>query len=393
MRIITKTVWTLSVISLFTDMASEMLYPVMPVYLKSIGFSVWMIGILEGLAEAITGLSKSYFGKWSDVTGRRVPFVRVGYALSSISKPMMAVFTYPLWIVLSRSVDRLGKGIRSAARDAMLSDEATVQTKGSIFGFHRSMDTLGAAIGPVIALVYLHYYPANYIHLFYLAFIPGFLSIVTGFWLKESAGTSGTQKKTVSFGVFIPYWRSAPAQYKKVTLGLWMFTLINSSDLFLLLMVKEAGFGDAYVIGAYIFYNLIYALFAWPAGRIADRIGLKTTLITGIFLFALVYFGMALFSELYLIFLLFFIYGLYAAASEGISKAWISNLCRKEDTATAMGTFFGIQSIFALPASAITGLVWYHSGAAAAFIATASAAVLVAVYFIRLPGENGLKDS
>src|SRR6476646_7963055 len=137
MKILTRTVWILSLVSLFTDVASEMLYPVMPMFLREIGFSMLLIGILEGVAEAIAGLSKSYFGKLSDLSGRRVPFVRLGYLLSALSKPMMAVFIYPLWIFSARTLDRLGKGIRTGARDALLSGEATPETKGRVFGFHR----------------------------------------------------------------------------------------------------------------------------------------------------------------------------------------------------------------------------------------------------------------
>ena len=162
MKNITRTVWILSFVSLFTDMASEMLYPVMPIYLKTIGFSIVLIGILEGVAEAVAGLSKGYFGKLSDNSGKRVPFVQIGYAFSAISKPMMALFIYPLWIFFARTIDRFGKGIRTGARDAILSDEATPETKGKVFGFHRSMDTLGAVLGPLLALLYLYYYPEDY---------------------------------------------------------------------------------------------------------------------------------------------------------------------------------------------------------------------------------------
>jgi len=166
MKNITKSVWTLSFISLFTDTASEMLYPIMPIYLKTIGFSIVLIGVLEGIAEATAGLSKGYFGKLSDQSERRVPFVRIGYALSAISKPMMAVFIFPIWIFLSRTMDRFGKGIRTGARDAILSDEASPSTKGEIFGFHRAMDTFGAVLGPLLALLYLYFYPEDYKTLF-----------------------------------------------------------------------------------------------------------------------------------------------------------------------------------------------------------------------------------
>ena len=148
-------------VSLLTDTASEMLYPIMPIYLKSIGFSIILIGVLEGIAEATAGLSKGYFGKLSDLSGKRVPFVQFGYALSAVSKPMMAIFTFPIWIFLARTIDRIGKGIRTGARDAILSDEATPATKGKVFGFHRSMDTLGAVLGPLLALLYLYFYPST----------------------------------------------------------------------------------------------------------------------------------------------------------------------------------------------------------------------------------------
>ena len=158
-KILTRTILLVSFVSLFTDIASEMLYPIMPVYLKSIGFSVMLIGILEGVAEATAGLSKGYFGNLSDVRKQRVPFVRSGYVMSAISKPLMAIFTAPVWIFFVRTLDRFGKGVRTSARDAMLSDETTPEHKGKVFGFHRSLDTVGAAIGPIVALVFLWFYP------------------------------------------------------------------------------------------------------------------------------------------------------------------------------------------------------------------------------------------
>lgn len=162
MKSISRVVLILSFVSLFTDMASEMLYPIMPIYLQQIGFSVIWIGILEGFAEAIAGLSKGYFGKLSDRSGKRVPFVQAGYALSAISKPLLALFVQPLWIFTTRTLDRLGKGIRTGARDALLSDEAKESDKGKVFGFHRALDTMGAVLGPLLALLYLHYFPEDY---------------------------------------------------------------------------------------------------------------------------------------------------------------------------------------------------------------------------------------
>ncbi|SEA77469.1 MFS-type transporter involved in bile tolerance, Atg22 family [Flavobacterium gillisiae] len=378
----------MSLVSLFTDTASEMLYPIMPIYLKSIGFSIVLIGILEGVAEATAGLSKGYFGKRSDITAKRVPFVQLGYAFSAISKPMMALFVYPLWIFFARTIDRFGKGIRTGARDAILSDEATPQTKGKIFGFHRSMDTLGAVLGPSLALLYLYFYPENYVTLFYLAFIPGLLAIAATFLLKEKQRTITTDKKATPFFSFLGYWKSSPPMYRKVVIGLLAFTLFNSSDVFLLLKAKESGLSDTLVIGIYIFYNLVYALFAFPIGILADKIGLKKMLVFGITIFSIVYFGMGFKQNIYVFAGLFALYGIYAAATEGVSKAWISNISNEKDTATAIGTYSAFQSFFTMLASSMAGLIWYHFGADTAFLVTAFASILIGLYFIFMTTEK-----
>jgi len=378
---ISKTVWMLSLVSLFTDTASEMLYPVMPIFLKSIGFSVVLIGILEGLAEATAGFSKGYFGKMSDLSGKRLPFVQLGYSLSALSKPMMAVFTYPLWIFFARSLDRLGKGIRTGARDAILSAEARPETKASIFGFHRSMDTLGAVIGPVFALLYLYLYPEDYKSLFIIALVPGILAIICTFLLKEKKLEKTTKIKQGFFS-YLGYWKSAPKDYRRLVIGLLFFALFNSSDVFLLLKAKETGIDDVQIIGIYIFYNLVYAIFAYPIGILADKAGIKKTFILGILIFALVYAGISFASESYHFYLLFLLYGLYAAATEGISKAWITNISDKKDSATAIGFYSSFQSIAALLASSLCGLLWFYGGSAIAFITSAVAAVITTVYIV-----------
>lgn len=382
MKYITKTVWILSLVSLFTDIASEMLYPIMPIYLKSIGFSIVLIGILEGMAEATAGISKGYFGKLSDVSEKRVPFVRFGYALSAISKPMMAIFVYPLWIFFARTLDRFGKGIRTGARDAILSHETTQKNKGKVFGLHRAMDTFGAVLGPLLALGYLYFYPKDYVTLFFIAFIPGLLAVLATFLLKEKKQQAVIQKKKVAFLSFINYWKASPLLYRKVVTGLLAFTLINSSDVFLLLKAKESGLNDTATIGVYIFYNLIFALFSFPIGVIADKIGLKKIFVFGLFVFAIVYFGMSMSTNIYAIAGLFFLYGIYAAANEGISKAWISNISDQKDTATAIGTYAGLQSICTMIASSLAGLMWYKFGANTTFLITGIATIGIILHFI-----------
>ena len=385
MKYITRTVWVLSLVSLFTDAASEMLYPIMPIYLKSIGFSIVLIGILEGFAEATAGFSKGYLGKISDNAGKRIPFVQIGYAFSAISKPMMAIFIYPIWIFFARTIDRFGKGIRTGARDALLSDEATSETKGQVFGFHRSMDTLGAVIGPSLALIYLYFYPQDYKTLFFIAFIPGLLAVLASFFLKEKVRNVVKPKSITPFFSFLNYWKVCPPEYRKLVIGLLAFTLFNSSDIFLLLKAKQSGLNDTMVIGVYIFYNLIYALFAFPIGIIADKVGLKNIFVIGLILFSLVYLGMSANTNLYLFFVLFFLYGIYASATEGISKAWISNITDKKDTATAIGTFSGLQSICAMIASSMAGIIWFKFGGAITFLITAIATIFVVLYILTIP--------
>jgi MFS family permease len=382
MKTITRTVWILSLVSLFTDMASEMLYPIMPLYLKSIGFSIFLIGVLEGVAEATAGLSKGYFGKLSDSTGKRMPFVQWGYALSALSKPLMALFIVPLWVFFVRTVDRIGKGIRTGARDAVLSDEATPETKGKVFGFHRSMDTLGAVLGPLLALLYLQWHPEDYKTLFFIAFAPAVLAVVCALIMKDKNIVPKKSTSKTTFFSFLQYWKKSPAMYRKLVTGLLIFALFNSSDIFLLLKVKESGVNDANVISIYIFYNLVYAIAAFPLGILADKIGLQKIFISGLFIFAIVYASMAYATLPYQFYIIFFLYGVYAAATEGIAKAWISNISAKEDTATAIGTYSAFQSICTMIASSLAGFVWYKFGSNVTFLLSTVVVLLVVVYFI-----------
>jgi len=386
LKYLTRTIWIVSVISLLTDVASEMLYPVMPVYLQSIGFSVVLIGVLEGFAEAAAGLSKGFFGTWSDRLGRRVPFVQAGYLLSTLAKPMMAMFIHPVWIFLARTMDRFGKGIRTAPRDAILAAESSPETRARVFGFHRSMDTIGAVAGPALALLYLHYHPGEYRTLFFIAFAPALLAVGVSLLLRERTITASSNRGTSPFS-FLGYWRIAPVGYRKLAIGLLFFALFNSSDMFLLLKAKESGMDDQAVIGAYILFNLAYVLSAFPMGVLADRIGYKNILLTGLVIFAVVYAGMATMSGPWIIAFLI-LYGTYWGATEGVSRAWISGITDKQHTATALGNFAGMQSLCSLAASSITGAIWYTFGGDAAFLLTAFATVAAVIYLAFIPAPE-----
>ena len=381
MKILNRTVWILSLVSLFADVASEMLYPVIPVYLQQIGFSVLFMGVLEGVVNFTAGLTKGYFGKLSDEKGVRLPFIKWGYFLSAASKPLLAFFIWPAWIFLVRIIDRLGKGLRTAPRDALLSQNATPETKARIFGFHRSLDTLGAAIGPILALVFLSLYPGHYREIFLFAFLPGLVSVALIFLLKEKKQPVSTLGKG-NFFSFFRYWSIAPGNYKKLVAGLLFFSLFNSADVFLLWKTKDLTGSDQLTIGAYILYNLVFALASYPLGRLADAVGIKKVFLSGLGLFAIVYFLFGISTGTILIFIAFVIYGLYAAATEGITKAWISNMAQGRDTATAIGFYTSCESICTLSASIITGAVWTAYGSGPAFLMTSVAALVALIYFI-----------
>jgi MFS family permease len=367
-KFITRTIWILALISLFTDAASEMLYPVMPIYLKDIGFSVLMIGVLEGVAEAVVGLSKVYFGALSDRLGRRLPFVQLGYAMSAFSKPFLAYIAQPLWVF--------------SMRDAMLAEESGREHRATVFGFHRSMDTLGAVLGPAVALVYLYFNPGSYEALFFFAFIPGFLAIIFSLALREKQRYEKRKGKSRTFFSFVRYWKRSTPEFKSTLIGLLLFALFNSSDMFLLLRARESGMSDAMVVGVYIFYNLIYAIFAYPFGIFADRKGLKWVFIIGLAFFSITYIGLSYTEDTKIIWLLFGIYGLFAAATEGIGKAWISIVAGGKDTATALGTYATFQSLGALGAAIITGWLWTSKGFADALLFSGGGAFVAIIYFL-----------
>lgn len=381
-------------------MASEMLYPVMPLYLENIGFSIIFIGVLEGFAECIAGLSKGYFGNISDFKQKRMPYVRTGYFLSAVSKPMLAFFQLPLWIFFSRTLDRFGKGIRSAPRDALLANESDKKHTSKIFGFHRGLDTLGAVLGPAFALLFLSFSPEDYNTLFLIAFIPGCIAILFTFLIKEKKAGISSQKKP-GFFTFLRYFFKSKQerntmlpehllhylQYKKLLIGLLCFALINSSDVFLMLKMKESGLDDVTIIAIYIFYNLIYAGSSFSAGVFADKYGTKKIYVVGLMIFALVYFGFAYASSLPVYLLLMLLYGFYASCTEGISKAWITQLAPASETGTAIGTYTALQSICAFAASTLSGLIWFTIGSVAAFLCIGFIAFLLVFYFAQLNNE------
>lgn len=376
---LSRVVILLSFVSLFTDIASEMLYPVIPVYLRSIGYSALFIGILESIAEAVTGLSKAYLGARSDVVGKRLPFVRAGYALSAIAKPLLVLFTSWWWVLATRSLERVGKGVRTGARDAMLADASTTETRARVFGFHRAMDTAGAVIGPLLALLFLAAFPSNYQGLFLLTLIPGAIAVALLFGVREAKGSVARRQGGKGM---VWSWTSLSPTMRSFTARMALFYLFNSADTFLLLNMKRIGGSDTDVIGAYILYNIVYAIASFPMGHLADRVGMKRVLVGGLLVFGVVYTGFSMATSVTWCFVLFAVYGMYAAGTEGVAKAYVSTLCPPETRGTTLGTYAAVQSVAMVLASALTGLVWTFLGAPAALALSGAMAVLAAMLLV-----------
>ncbi|MBP9120848.1 MAG: MFS transporter [Ignavibacterium sp.] len=372
---ISKQVFILGMVSLFTDIASEMLYPVTPIFLTTVlGSSMALVGVIEGIAEVTAGLLKGYFGNLSDKVGKRSIFVMIGYGISALSKPLPGIFQNIPVVLTSRVSDRIGKGIRTAPRDALLASYSDGNS-GAVFGFHRGMDTLGAAIGPVVALILLNFYPNNFQLVFLIAFIPSVIALSFTFLVKDKQVTS----KIKSRKNYLEFWKSAPEQYKKVLILISVFSLVNSSDVFLILKSQNITKSSSLAIFGYVFYNLIYAAASYPLGGLSDKLGKQKIFTFGLIIFSVVYFGFALVDDINFIWILFALYGIYAAATEGVSKAWISDLIPDEQRGSAIGLLTMLTSFSVMIGSFLTGILWDHFGSSVPFLISAIISLVISV--------------
>lgn len=370
---LSRNVTFLGVVSGLTDISSEMLYPIVPVFLTSVlGAPMQVVGIIEGVAEGTASFVKIIGGRLSDRTGKRKPFVIAGYSLSALAKPLLALASTWYFVLFSRFIDRIGKGIRTSARDALIAGSTDKQHWGKAFGFHRAMDTLGAALGPLAALAMIHYMGAdkpNYRVIFMTAFIPAVLGVlVLLYFVKEVA------KPPAAPGA--PAAEPMSADFKKFVALYAIFALGNSSDVFLIMKARTMGFTLTHVILAYTGYNLVYATLAAPAGWLSDKLGKIKTMVFGFLVFAAVYIGFATATKGWMIWVLFALYGFYGAFNEGISKAVISHLSTGENRASAMGYFQGALGFLTFAASALAGFLWDKISPSAPFLVGACGALI-----------------
>lgn len=362
-----RNVRMMGIVSLLTDASSEMVYPVLPLFLVNVlGAPVAAVGLIESLAESAASFMKVGSGWLSDHVGRRKPLIALGYGLSNLVKPVLAVTAGWPAVLGLRVTDRLGKGIRTAPRDALIAESSTEAGRGRAFGVHRALDTLGAAIGPFVAWAVLTLSPGAYRTIFLISAIPGTLAIIFVLAAVRDTGKRSTARSgpRLSFREF-----SKPLI--AFTAISFVFGVANSSDAMLILRAQDVGAPAAIIPLMYVVYNLVAALLAAPFGARSDRVGRRRLLIFGFAGYALVYLGFALAGSPLAPWLLFGLYGVPYAATEGMTRAYVVDLAGPERRATVLGAYTFVLGIAALPASSMAGLLWDHVSHSAPFFVSA----------------------
>jgi MFS family permease len=355
---LTRNVRVLSLVSLLQDAASELLYPLLPIYLTSVlGAPPSVVGAVEGVAEGAASLTKVVSGPLGDRFARR-PLIATGYGMAALGKLIVAAAGAWPGVLVGRVVDRLGKGLRGAPRDALLVEAVDANQRGRVFGFHRAMDTLGAVIGPLLGLAGYELFDHHIPPVLYLAVIPAVLSVLLIAWVREPPReTPRSGPPSMLAGV-----RQLPVRYWRVVAFLVAFGVVNFPDALLLLRLNEIGFSVVGVILAYVGYNAVYALASFPAGVVADRFGRPVVSGFGLVFFAIGYVGLGATSDATAAWLLIMVYGLFTACYDGVGKAWISTLIGAELQSSGQGVFQGLSGFAVLSAGLWAGLLWGADG-------------------------------
>jgi len=371
---ITRNVWAMGWTSLLNDASSELLYPVLPLFLTiTLGAPASAVGAVEGAAGAASQVVGLAMGRRSDRIRRRMPFVWTGYTLSNIAKPLVALAPAWGWVMGARAVDRAGKGIRTAPRDALLRDSSDPSRTGFVFGFHRFMDSLGAVIGPLIALALLEA-GLSFRQVIAVAIVPAILSMFVLRRIRdiparphEPAAQPDPDPHRLS-DMGRPFWT--------FTIAWTVFSLGNSADVFLLLRARDLGLSVSAVVLSYALYNTLYSGLSWPLGHLSDRVGKRRVLAVGLVVFAGVYAGFGLAGSGAAVWPLMAVYGVYIAATDGVSKALVSDLSPAALRATGQGAFTLATGAAAVTASLVAGVLWQTVGPGAVFALGAGAALL-----------------
>uniref|UniRef100_A0A7C4RUH3 MFS transporter n=1 Tax=Desulfatirhabdium butyrativorans TaxID=340467 RepID=A0A7C4RUH3_9BACT len=365
-------------VSFFMDVSSEMIYPLVPIFLSSVlGVNKSLIGLIEGIAESTASLLKVFSGWFSDRIGNRKWLMAAGYGISTLSRPLVALAAGWHAVMASRFIDRFGKGIRTAPRDAIIAESTDTCHMGRAFGFHRSMDTLGAVVGPALAFWLLSITANDYRTIFWLSMIPGAIAVllIAAFIVekpKTQSVASARPKLT---------WRHFDGRFRFFVVIAAVFAIGNSSDVFLILRAQNVGISTVQIPIVYLMFNGVYALSSFPLGMAADRFGRKRMIWIGFVLFAALYFGFGRASTPLSVWILFGCYGIFMGLTEGIQKAYLSTIIPADFKATAFGLYNTVVGIATLPASFIGGWLWDHVSPSATFYFGAATAVTAAFLF------------
>ncbi len=374
-----KNVTVAGLVSFFMDISSEMIYPLVPLFLANVlGINKSVIGLIEGVAESTASLLKVFSGWFSDRIGNRKWLMAVGYGISTLSRPFVAVASMWQHVMGSRFIDRFGKGIRTAPRDALIAESADMTHLGRAFGFHRAMDTMGAVVGPAFAFFFLGLFSNDYRTVFWISVIPGIIAVLLIVFFitekkKASVKTSEMPKLTIKHFD----WR-----FKFFVIIAGLFAFGNSSNMFLILKAEQVGVQTVMIPIVYLLFNLVYSLSSIPAGMAADRFGRKRVILLGFILFAVLYYGFAIVSDTKAIWILFGFYGLFMGLTEGIQKAFLATIIPQDFKATAFGVYNTVVGIAMFPASLIGGWLWDNISPSATFYFGAITASLSAALFI-----------
>lgn len=375
LRSLPRSVWLLGMISLLNDSASEMIYPLLPLFLAgTLGAGPRVLGLIEGLAEAVSSLLKLAVGAWSDRVRRAKPFVVTGYGIAGVARTLIAAATGWWMVLLCRLADRVGKGLRSSPRDALLGRSIEPEQRGLAFGLHRAMDNAGAVIGPLVAAALLAL-GMELRTVFWCAGIPAVIVLLLTLRLREPEAAAVVVPTRFSW-----HLRGFPPAFKRYLLVLGLFMLGNSSSLFLLLRVRELGFAQAQVPLLWALMSLVAALFLTPLSALSDRIGRRRLIVAGWIAYAAIYLllgwgGLPAWS----VWGLFAAYGMFIAATEGAEKALVADLVPREQLGTAFGWYHMTMGITLLPASVLFGWLWHSVSAFTAFAFGAACALLAAL--------------
>ena len=348
-----RNVIVLSFVSFFQDAASEMLYPVLPLFLTGVlGAPVAVVGLIEGIAEGTANIMKAVSGRLADLRQKR-PLIAAGYGLSSVSKLLIGVATsWPL-VLFARFADRTGKGLRTSPRDALIAADTEPSQRGRAFGFHRAADTSGAVVGPLIGLGLYELLDHRLRPLFFVAFVPAVISVALISFTRESAKSAPATSI-----VRVPL----PSSYRRVVTLLVVFGLVNFSDALLIIRAKELGLGFVSIILAYVGYNVVYAALSYPAGTLSDRLPRHLVFAGGVLVFAIAYTGLGLAATSTWVWVLLPVYGAYTALTDGVARAWVADHLQPDQLGWGLGLFQGLQGGAAVLAGVWAGAAWGTAG-------------------------------